>query len=72
MTRFLASQGILNKVLYGEAPPEVQPLPILYTIFGRKGTPFVLPTIDIWYPFHIPNLELYITFGCCKCTVFKL
>ena len=27
------------EVLYGKAPPEVQPLP--YTIFERKGTPFV-------------------------------
>ena len=33
--------GLLNKVLYGEAPLEVQTLTLLYTIFERKGTPFV-------------------------------
>ena len=32
---------VLNKVLYRERWPEVQPLPLLYTIFDRKGTPFV-------------------------------
>ena len=34
-------EGVLNKFLYGEAPPEVQPLTFLYTIFQEKGTPFV-------------------------------
>ena len=24
----------------------------------------------LWYPFHIPCLELCIPFNCCKCTVF--
>ena len=32
--------GTLNKVLYGEFLPPVQPLTILYTISDRKGTPF--------------------------------
>ena len=31
----------LNKVLYGEAPPEVQPLTLLYTNFDRNGPLFV-------------------------------
>ena len=37
--------GVVNKVLYGEAPPQgPNPLvTLLYTIFGRKGTPFVYP-----------------------------
>ena len=34
-------EGVLNKFLYGEAPPEVQPLILLYTIFHEKDTPFV-------------------------------
>ena len=33
--------GVLNKCLYGEAPPEVQPLTLLHTIFHEKGAPFV-------------------------------
>ena len=33
--------GALNKVLYGKAPPELQTITLLYTIFDRKGTPFV-------------------------------
>ena len=33
--------GILNKVLYGEAPPlGPTPYPFIYH-FGRKGTPFI-------------------------------
>ena len=32
--------GVLNKVLYGEAPPRgPTPYPFIYH-FGRKGTPF--------------------------------
>ena len=26
--------------------------------FPRKGCPFRIPSIDKWYPFHIPCLEL--------------
>ena len=33
--------GALNKVLYGKVPPRGQSLILLYTIFDRKGTPFV-------------------------------
>ena len=33
--------GVLNKCLYGEAPPDVQPLTLLYILFSRKGTRFV-------------------------------
>ena len=33
--------GGVNKVLYGKAPPEAQPLTLLNTIFDRKGTYFV-------------------------------
>ena len=33
-------EGVLNKFLCGEAPPGVQPLALLYTVFHEKGTPF--------------------------------
>ena len=55
--------GYSTKFYTGRLRPDVRPLTILCTILGRKGTPFLLPTINIWYPFHIPNLELCITFG---------
>ena len=58
------ARGYSTNVYTGRLRPEVQPLTLLYTIFHEKGTPFV------WYPFHIPCLELCIPFNCCKCTVF--
>ena len=62
--------GILNKCLYGEAPPRgPTPYPFIYH-FSRKRYPFRIPSIDKWYPFHIPCLELCIPFNCFKCTVF--
>ena len=30
-----------------------------------------IPSIDKWYPFHIPSLEFCIPFSCCKFIVFK-
>ena len=45
------------------------PLALLYTIFDREGTPFVYLLFDKWYSFHIPSLELCISFNCCKGTV---
>ena len=54
---------------------EVKLLTFLYISFERKGTPdvpYTVPSIGKWYPFQIPNLELYITFSCRKCTVVKL
>ena len=38
--------------------------------FSRKRYPFRIPSIDKWYLFHIPCLELCIPFNCRKCTVF--
>jgi len=32
------ARGVLNKVLYREAPPRGQTLTLLYTIFDRKGS----------------------------------
>ena len=41
----------------------------LYIPFPTKKVPLQIPSIDKWYPFHIPCLELFILFNCCKCTV---
>ena len=49
--------------------PKVQPLTILCTIFSRKRYPVRIPSIEKWYPFHLPCLKLCISFNCCKCTV---
>ena len=43
--------GVLNKFLYGEAPPEVQSLILLYTIFHEKGPPFVYLLLTNGSPF---------------------
>jgi len=43
--------GVLKKVLYGRLRPEVQPLTLLYTIFFRKGTPFVYLLLEKYIPF---------------------
>ena len=43
--------GVLNKYLYREAPPRVQPrYPFIYH-FSRKTYPFRISSIDKWYPF---------------------
>ena len=59
------NRGVLNKFLCGKAP-----LTLLYIIFHKKRYSFRIPSIDKWYPFHIPCSELCIPFDCCKCTVF--
>ena len=47
-------EGVLNKVLYGEAPPGSDPVPfyLLYTVFERKGYPFHIPSLDLCIPFY--------------------
>ena len=64
-------RGYSTNVYTGRLRPEVQPL-TLFNIchFSRKRYPFCIPSIDKWYPFHIPCLEHCILFNCCKCTVF--
>ena len=43
---------LLNKCLYGEAPPRlVQPLTLLYNIIHEKGTPFVYLLLTNGTPF---------------------
>ena len=43
--------GALNRVIYGKALSEAQPLNLLCNSFDRKDTPFML----YWYPFHAPT-----------------
>ena len=38
--------------------------PVVYTIFDRKVPFFLIPSIDKWYLFDTPNLELSIPFNC--------
>ena len=46
--------GVLNKCLYGEAPPRGPiPYPFIYN-FSQKRYPFRIHSIDKWYPFYIP------------------
>ena len=54
-------RGYSRKFNAGTLRPKVQHLNILYTIFYRKGI-LRIPSIDKWYPFHIPSLELCIPF----------
>ena len=43
--------GVLNKVVYGEAPPRgPTPYPFIYH-FGRKGTPFIYLLLKKGTPF---------------------
>ena len=59
--------------ILGGSAPRFNLLPLLNTIFNRKGTPtFCIPFIDKWDPFHSPSLELNISFNCYKCTLFKI
>ncbi len=47
--------GVLKKVLYGEAPPQVlTPYPFIYH-FWQKLYPFRIPLTENRYPFHIPK-----------------
>ena len=43
--------GVLNQVLSGGLRPKVQPLTLLYTIFNKKGTPFVYLLLTNGAPF---------------------
>ena len=62
-------KGVLNKVLYGEAPPEVQPLTLLYTFSTEEACfPFVYFLLTNGVPFMC-----VVPFNCsCKCTVFYI
>ena len=52
----IGAPGVMNKVLYGEAPPRGLPsYPVIYH-FNRKGAPFT---------FVVQNFASF--FNCCKC-----
>lgn len=55
--------GALNKILYGEVSPEVQPLSLSYTNLDKKGTPFRIPFIDKfkWYHILVQNTASLLT-----------
>jgi len=51
-------EWVLKKINKGRFCPEVRPLSFLYTIFGRKGTPFVYLPLTNGTPFlYLPNKE---------------
>ena len=48
--------GVPKKINTEKLRPEVQPLTLLYNIFGRKDTPFVYVPLTNGTPFvHLPN-----------------
>ena len=57
--------GAVNKFT-GRLRSEVQPVTLFVYHFSRKRSPFRVPSIDKYYSFHIPCLELFIPFYCCK------
>ena len=63
--------GVLKKCLYGEAPPRgPTPYPFIYH-FSQKRYLFCTLSIDKWYPFHIPCLELCIPLTAVNALSFK-
>ena len=56
----MGSGGIFNLILYGEAPPRLQPLTFLYTIYYEKGTPFVYLLLTNGTPFT--KIECFLDF----------
>ena len=67
------SQGVLNKVSYGESPSRCLTINSFIYRFCQKRYPFRIPfVINKWYPFHVACLELCIPFNYCYCTVFNI
>ena len=55
----------------GGSATRYNPLPFYIPFLIKKKYPFrSIPSIDKWYPLHIPSLELCTPFNCCKCTFF--
>ena len=62
--------GDLNKFLYREDPARGPTLkPFYIPFFTKKVSLSFTWSIEKWYPFHIPCLELCIPFNCCKCII---
>ena len=64
--------GSLKNFLYGEAPPPNCPTPCAFMDYWRTRNYLRIPSVDKWYPLHVPGLELYIPFNCYKCTIFEI
>ena len=69
---FLSFNFFLQSYIWGGFAWRSNPLPI-YIIyhFLQKRSPFRIPSIDKWYPFHTPRLELCNPCSWCKFTVFS-
>ena len=64
-------EGVLSKVLSGEAPPQgLTPYPFIYHLW-QKRDPFCIPSIDKWLPFHMPSLELWMPLNPVSSLSFK-
>ena len=53
------ARGYTTNFFTGRLRPEVQPLTLLRTMFGRKGTPFVYPLLANGTPSHAYFTILY-------------
>ena len=49
-------EWVLKKALYAGAPPR-GPAPPVHTSFLTGKVPLCIPSIDKWYPFHIPSVR---------------
>ena len=58
--------GYSRKFYTGRLHPEVLPLTLSYAIFDQRADNLHAPSIEKWYPFHIPTLKLCTPFNCCK------
>ena len=68
----LLTRGVLKKVLYREASSRgPTTYPFIFQ-FRLKRYPFRRPSIDKWYPFHIPFFRTSHPLNCCKRTVFEI
>ena len=54
----------------GRPRPKVQPCTLIYTLYARKGTPFIY--LEKWCPFQRPSLERYTHFMCNLCKTWQL
>ena len=58
--------GTQQMLMLEGSAPRSNPLPFYIIFFTKNQYPLRTPSIDKWYPFHIPCLEHCIY---CKCTV---
>ena len=60
----------INFFFTGRPCPKVQPCTLIYTLYARKGTPFIY--LEKWCPFQRPSLECYTHFMCNLCKTWQL